>query len=74
MIQERQRKKLSGGPVHVLPGDKLICTVTDKKTGRVERFEEEIGRLMVIDTVVTFDVKDEFGLEDGIGAVFGREH
>lgn len=72
MIQERQRNKLSGGPVAVLPGDKLYCSVHDRKTKKTHTFVEEIGRSMVIDTVVTFDVKDEFGLEDGIGAVFGK--
>ena len=71
MIQERQRHAFSA-PVHVLPGDKLICTATDKKTKKTHVFEENIGRTMTIDTVVTFDAKNEFGLEDGIGAVFGK--
>lgn len=72
MIRERQRSKLDG-PLHMLPGDKLICTVTDRKTGEQHTFEENIGRQMVVDTVVTFDCAGILGLKDGIGAVFGRE-
>jgi hypothetical protein len=70
MIRERQRNKLDYA-VHLAPCDRLICDVTDKD-GQTQRFTEEIGRTIVVDTVVTFDVKDEFGLEDGIGAVFGK--
>lgn len=73
MIRVRQRNKLAGGPVLCLPGDRLICTVQDRKTKKEHKFVEDIGREMVIDTAVTFDVIDEFGLEDGIGAVFGHE-
>ena len=72
MIRERQRHQFDSGPMHCLPGDKLFVQVTDQKTGRIEHYEEEIGRSMVIDTIVTVDVKDEFGLEDGIGAIFGK--
>jgi hypothetical protein len=71
MIRERERHKLSRS-VAVCPGDQLVCTVREKD-GREQTFRENIGRSLVIDTIVTFDVKDEFGLEDGIGAVFGKQ-
>jgi hypothetical protein len=70
-MKESNRYKFVA-PVHILPGDKLICTCKDK-TGRVERFEENIGRTMEIDTIVTFDVGEPiFGLSEGIGAIFGK--
>ena len=72
MIRERQRNELVRGPITLFPGDRLIATVKDELTGEEHTFEEEIGRTMVVDTVVTFDCKDEFGLKDGIGAVFGK--
>jgi hypothetical protein len=72
-MKERNRYKFTA-PVYVQTGDKLVCTCEDKKTGRVERFEEKIGRTMVIDTVVTFDVGEPiFGLSEGIGAIFGKD-
>lgn len=73
-MRERQRNKLTH-PVRVVPGDKLICTIKDDKTGKTKRFTEEIGREMTIDTAVTFDLdKPAFGLKAGsIGAVFGEE-
>ena len=71
MIRERQRNKLSHS-VHMLPHDVLKCSVHERATNKTHVFEEHIGRTMVIDTVVTFDVTGEFGLEDGIGAVFGK--
>jgi hypothetical protein len=72
MIRERQRNNLAGGPVTLCTGDQLICRVTDKD-GRTETFREDIGRSQIVDTVVTFDVEGEFGLKDGIGAVFGKQ-
>lgn len=68
MITERKRHDMR--PVAVVPGDILICTVHDKKG--TQEFRENIGRSMQLDTIVTFDVKNEFGLKDGIGAVFGK--
>jgi hypothetical protein len=73
MIRERNRHKLAGGPVNVMPGDRLFCTVQDRKTKKEHTFIEEIKRPLVVDTVVTFDVAGEFGLEAGIGAVFGKQ-
>jgi hypothetical protein len=62
-------------PIHLQPGDKFICTVTEH--GReVFSTAEDIGREMVLDTVVTFDIEpddlEELGLAEGIGAVFGK--
>jgi len=58
-------------PVHIFPGDKFICSVTEK--GRCYEFKEDIGREIVIDTIVTFDVSEAIlEVENGIGAVFGR--
>ncbi|MFA5344817.1 MAG: hypothetical protein WC315_00885 [Candidatus Omnitrophota bacterium] len=69
-MKERTRNKLSH-TVNLEPGDKLICTVNDH--GRVDQFEEKIGRKMTVDTVVTFDVDQPIlGLSDGIGAIFGK--
>lgn len=73
-MKERQREKLSR-TLYVAPGDKLICTLTDKHTGEEHRFEEDINRVMTIDTVVTFELEDGeivLGLSDGIGAIFGK--
>ena len=72
-MRERQRKKLPV-PVHVEPGDHLICKIRDRKTGKVHQHTEEIGRTMVVDTIVTFDLDEPaLGLEaGGIGAVFGK--
>lgn len=72
-MKERQRNKFSH-PVHIHPGDTLTCEVTDEETGEVHRFTEEIGRSIVVDTVVTFDVDEPvLGIVDGIGAIFGTE-
>jgi len=69
-MKERNRYKLPH-PVSVFPGDKFICSVTEK--GQCYEFREDVGRKMVIDTILTFDVDEELlGLEDGIGAVFGK--
>ena len=71
-MKERQRNSL-GYPVHLFPGDRLICRVQDGKTQEEITFTEEIGRSVTIDTVVTFDVDEEvLGLTDGIGAIFGK--
>lgn len=73
-MKERQRSKLTT-PVHVSPGDKLVCSVIDDKTGEKHRFVEEIGREMTIDTTVTFDLDEPtLGLKaGGIGAMFGEQ-
>ena len=69
-MRERCRHKLPH-PVSVFPGDKLICSVTEK--GQCYEFREDVGREMVIDTILTFDVDEEIlGLENGIGAIFGK--
>jgi endonuclease YncB( thermonuclease family) len=52
-------------PERVLRGDKLIRQVHDKKTAASSGLRKNIGRMMAIDTVVTFNV-------DGIRAVFGK--
>ncbi len=72
-MKERQRYQL---PVecHVEPDDFLICTVQDRKTKTAHEFCEKIGRTMLIDTCVTFDVDDPvLGLESGVGAIFERQ-
>jgi hypothetical protein len=71
-MRERQRNTLPT-PVHLEPGDLLICTVTDRKTKTAHQFREEIGRRITVDTVVTFDVEEPvLGLSEGIGAIFGK--
>ncbi len=71
-MKERQRSKLAH-TVCLLPGDKLRCTVHDRKSGLKQQFEEDIGRKVLVDTVVTFDVDEPIlGLSDGIGAIFGK--
>lgn len=71
-MRERQRNKLDC-PVHIHPSDRLQCRVYDRKTKKTHVFTEVIGRKMVVDTIVTFDVDEPvLGLVDGIGAVFGR--
>lgn len=70
-MKERQRNELPY-PVCVQPGDTLICSVDDRKTGKTHKFREQIGRCIQVDTVVTFDVDEPMlGLVDGIGAIFG---
>lgn len=72
-MKERQREKLTQ-TIYVAPGDRLNCTLTDKYTGKVYRFKEDINRFMTIDTVVTFEFENGevvLGLSDGIGAIFG---
>lgn len=57
-----------------MPGDTLRVCVTDPITGKTDQFDELIGRDMIVDTVVTFELDEpEFGLSDGIGAVFGQK-
>lgn len=70
-MRERQRYKLPH-PVHIEPGDHLVCRVDDREKKKAYQFTENCGRKMVIDTVVTFDVDEPMlGLVDGIGAIFG---
>jgi len=72
MLRERQRTQLQH-PVLINPDDRLQCRIHDQKTGKTHVFTEVIGREMVVDTVVTFDVDEPvLGLVDGIGAIFGR--
>lgn len=60
-------------PVHAEPGDSLLCQVNDYKGGKFYQHQENLGRKMVIDTIVTFDVDaPTLGLVDGIGAIFGE--
>lgn len=66
MFKERGRYTLKE-PVNVQAGDLLVCTIG--QTG--ETIRECIGRTGRIDTIVTFDVDNEFGLKSGIGAIFG---
>ncbi len=71
-MRERQRYTLDT-PTRIEPGDLLICRVVDRKTKKVHEFHEEVGRKLVVDTVVTFDVdKPVLGLSDGVGAIFGK--
>lgn len=72
MIRIRKQIPLTGGPIHVIPDDILKVTVRDRQLGETFLFEEKIGREMAIDTVITLDIQDEFGMKDGIGAIFGR--
>lgn len=72
-MRERQRHTLAGGPVRIEPGDTLKCWVWDRKLSKYHVFEEKIGRKLTVDTVVTFDIDEPiFGLEAGIGAIFGK--
>ncbi len=68
-MKERCRHKLPH-PVHLGPGDKLICSVTER--GETHQFTEKIGRKVIVDTVVTFDADGDLGVA-GIGAIFGQE-
>ena len=68
MIQERKRHKRPK-PVTLNPAHTLRCAVVGKT---VEECVIPVGRTLVIDTIVTFDLQGEFGFEDGIGAIFGR--
>ena len=54
-------------PRHCLDGDVLVCHVDGEEIAR-----ETVEKSLVIDTVVTFRVKDALGLESGIGAAFGK--
>jgi hypothetical protein len=54
-------------PHHCLNGDVFVCSIHGSEIVR-----EKIDKSTVIDTVVTFRVKDALGLESGIGAAFGK--
>ncbi len=70
-MKERQRYTLPS-PVHVEPGDRLVCTIDDRATKTQHQFQEKIGRRQIVDTIVTFDVDEPvLGLVSGIGAIFG---
>ncbi len=74
VLKERQRHTLPV-TVHTRPGDQLRCTVQDRKTMRQYSYREEIGRELVIDTIVTFDIppgETVLGLTNGIGGIFGK--
>ena len=59
--------------IYVNPEDELRCTITDSATDLVFVHTEKIGREMVVDTIVTFDIETPtLGLKSGIGAVFGE--
>jgi hypothetical protein len=50
-------------------------TAHDGDTGTTQKFTEDIGRAVDVDTVVTFDVEEGeevLGLTEGIGAIFGK--
>jgi hypothetical protein len=72
-MKVRKRHSLNR-EVHLLPGDKLICTITEK--GEEFTVVEDIGREVVVDMVVTFDIEESdaeaLGLTEGIGGVFGK--
>ncbi len=54
-------------PVYVRESDIFVARVHNEEIVR-----ETIGEAGIIDTVVTFRVKDALGLESGIGAAFGK--
>jgi hypothetical protein len=54
-------------PHHCLNEDVFVCSIYGEEIVR-----EKIDKSTVIDTVVTFRVKDALGLESGIGAAFGK--
>ena len=54
-------------PHHCLKEDVFVCRIYGEEIVR-----EKIDKSTVIDTVVTFRVKDALGLESGIGAAFGK--
>ena len=73
-MKERKRYKID--PVCCAPGD--LFRVTIRMVDEYENihckevFEEPIGRELKIDSIVTFDTEDTFGV-NGIGCVIGRE-
>lgn len=69
-MRERNRHTLP--TIKLIPGDILHCAVDDRAQGMTHHFYEKIGREMTVDTLVTFDVTNEFGLANGIGAIFGE--
>lgn len=71
-MKERQRHSL-GRDVHIEPDDILSVSIQDRETKTQDTYSEKIGRKMVVDTIVTFDVDEPvFGLTDGIGAIIGK--
>jgi len=60
--------------VRVLPDDVLVCKVQDRENKLEYQFMEHIGKEMIVDTIVTFDIDGPIlGLVNGIGAIFGTE-
>jgi hypothetical protein len=70
-MRERKRHDL-GQDVHLDPDDTFSTSIHDGPKVK-HRTSEKVGRKLVVNTIVTFDVDEPvLGLEDGIGAIFGK--
>ncbi len=59
------RKPIS--PVYVMPGDTIVALLHGKEVG-----EAKITEGMTVNSISFFEVQNEFGLEKGVGAIFGE--
>ena len=66
-----RRKRTNIAPIYLAPHDTL--SVWDETApARVKLAEETVDRFLTVDAIVTVDVKDEYGLVDGIGVLMGQ--
>jgi hypothetical protein len=56
---------------HACPGDVLNATICDE-VGEAFTVKEEIKQAMIVDGVAIFRTQDAFGMENVIGAAFGK--
>ncbi len=61
----------------LFPGDTFVCTIKYKKgvlgLDNEIVIEEKITKKCKINTIITFISEDMFGLETGIGVIFGED-
>lgn len=69
----RPRKIEDVAPIYVTPGDTIIVSWHEPGAPEREVARETVDRTLVVDRIVIVDVKDAFGLEDGIGALLGKK-
>lgn len=61
-------------PIQLAPGDTLVVSYEEEEEEGIkqELARETVDRLLTVDRIVMVDVKNSFGLKDGMGAFIGE--
>lgn len=71
MVNWFNKKKVA--PMHVMQGDTIVLTYTDRDNRRSESVSHTIDKSATYDTLAVGEVEDEFGFAEALIGVIGKE-